>query len=184
MEEALARRDKISSHDGPPCSALTRRARRLAAACGRAAAAVSPGTLDIHQIGTGQGNSALSILPDGTTMLLDAGDNSDSRSSGRVHPPPDSSRTPLTGSSATSAAWSRTNRLWLSITSSSPIFTRTTWVTRLPRQRLQSLVPTNSQASRKWARAFQSGVFSTAAGRITHILSRCEAALSRTIAPF
>ncbi len=32
-----------------------------------------PGTLDIHQISTGRGNSALFILPDGTTMLVDAG---------------------------------------------------------------------------------------------------------------
>jgi len=34
----------------------------------------SPGTLDIHQISTGRGNSALLILPDGTSMLVDAGD--------------------------------------------------------------------------------------------------------------
>ena len=34
----------------------------------------SPGTLDIHQIATGRGNSALTIFPDGTTMLVDAGD--------------------------------------------------------------------------------------------------------------
>jgi hypothetical protein len=33
-----------------------------------------PGMLDIHQISTGQGNSAFFIFPDGTTMLLDAGD--------------------------------------------------------------------------------------------------------------
>ena len=33
-----------------------------------------PGTLDIHQISTGRGNSALFILPDGTTMLVDAGE--------------------------------------------------------------------------------------------------------------
>ncbi len=31
------------------------------------------GQLDIHQINTGTGNAALLILPDGTTMLLDAG---------------------------------------------------------------------------------------------------------------
>jgi beta-lactamase superfamily II metal-dependent hydrolase len=31
------------------------------------------GTLDIHQLSTGRGNSALLVLPDGTTLLLDAG---------------------------------------------------------------------------------------------------------------
>ena len=31
------------------------------------------GTLDIHQISTGEGNAALIVLPDGTTMLVDAG---------------------------------------------------------------------------------------------------------------
>jgi beta-lactamase superfamily II metal-dependent hydrolase len=34
----------------------------------------TPGTLDIHQINTGRGNAALLIFPDGTSMLLDAGD--------------------------------------------------------------------------------------------------------------
>jgi len=33
----------------------------------------SRGTLDIHQISTGRGNAALVIMPDGTTMLIDAG---------------------------------------------------------------------------------------------------------------
>src|SRR5438105_463406 len=33
----------------------------------------SEGTLEIHQISTGRGNSAFLILPDGTTMLVDAG---------------------------------------------------------------------------------------------------------------
>jgi beta-lactamase superfamily II metal-dependent hydrolase len=31
------------------------------------------GTLDIHQISTGQGNSAFAVMPDGTTLLIDAG---------------------------------------------------------------------------------------------------------------
>lgn len=34
----------------------------------------TPGTLDIHQINTGRGNSALLIFPDGASMLVDAGD--------------------------------------------------------------------------------------------------------------
>ena len=34
----------------------------------------TPGNLDIHQINTGRGNSALLIFPDGTSMLVDAGD--------------------------------------------------------------------------------------------------------------
>lgn len=35
------------------------------------------GTLDIHQIVTGRGNSAFMMFPDGTTLLLDAGDAGD-----------------------------------------------------------------------------------------------------------
>jgi beta-lactamase superfamily II metal-dependent hydrolase len=33
----------------------------------------TPGTLDIHQINTGRGNAAFVMLPDGTTLLIDAG---------------------------------------------------------------------------------------------------------------
>ncbi len=33
-----------------------------------------PGTMDIHQISTGRGNSGLYIFPDGTTLLVDAGE--------------------------------------------------------------------------------------------------------------
>jgi len=33
-----------------------------------------PGTLDIHQISTGRGNAGLYIFPDGTTLLVDAGE--------------------------------------------------------------------------------------------------------------
>lgn len=36
-----------------------------------------PGMLDIHHINTGRGDAAFSILPDGTTLLIDAGDMSD-----------------------------------------------------------------------------------------------------------
>lgn len=35
----------------------------------------TPGTLDIHQIVTGRGNAAFIRYPDGTSMLLDAGDS-------------------------------------------------------------------------------------------------------------
>ncbi|MDL2265252.1 MBL fold metallo-hydrolase [Parabacteroides sp. OttesenSCG-928-G07] len=35
------------------------------------------GILDIHQIATGRGNAAFLMLPDGTTMLIDAGDLGD-----------------------------------------------------------------------------------------------------------
>lgn len=33
----------------------------------------TPGTLDFHQISTGEGNAALAVFPDGTTLLVDAG---------------------------------------------------------------------------------------------------------------
>jgi len=34
----------------------------------------TPGTLEIHQISTGRGNAGLYVFPDGTTMLVDAGE--------------------------------------------------------------------------------------------------------------
>lgn len=52
----------------------------------------TPGALDIHQISTGRGNSSLFIFPDGTTMLLDAGEQTNS-SPRYVSPRPDASRT-------------------------------------------------------------------------------------------
>lgn len=52
----------------------------------------TPGTLDIHQISTGRGNSALFILPDGTTLLVDAGAAGDGLP--ETDPHPDASRTP------------------------------------------------------------------------------------------
>ena len=53
----------------------------------------TPGTLDIHQINTGLGNAAFLMLPDGTTMLIDAGHrlNVPPRS---TPPKPNASRTP------------------------------------------------------------------------------------------
>jgi beta-lactamase superfamily II metal-dependent hydrolase len=36
-----------------------------------------PGCLDIHHISTGRGNSIFCIMPDGTTLLIDAGDMSE-----------------------------------------------------------------------------------------------------------
>jgi hypothetical protein len=53
----------------------------------------TPGTLDIHQISTGRGNSALFIFPDGTTMLVDAGAQAGANPRW-VAPRPDDSRTP------------------------------------------------------------------------------------------
>ncbi len=37
-------------------------------------AAWQPGMLDIHQISSGRGNAGLYVLPDGTTLLVDAGE--------------------------------------------------------------------------------------------------------------
>jgi len=53
----------------------------------------TPGTLDIHQIDTGRGNAALLILPDGTSLLLDAGDGGNPPPRG-TPPRPDGSRSP------------------------------------------------------------------------------------------
>ena len=64
-----------------------------AQAVGEVLPAWTPGTLDIHQISTGRGNAAFFILPDGTTMLVDAGELGGNRSRPRLAPPrPDDSR--------------------------------------------------------------------------------------------
>jgi beta-lactamase superfamily II metal-dependent hydrolase len=51
----------------------------------------SAGMLDIHQIVTGRGNSALTIFPDGTTLLFDAGDAGEQA---YAEQRPDASKTP------------------------------------------------------------------------------------------
>src|SRR5688572_30580670 len=53
----------------------------------------TPGTLDIHQINTGRGNAAIAILPDGTTLMIDAGNGGNLPPRG-TPPKPDGSRTP------------------------------------------------------------------------------------------
>ena len=52
----------------------------------------TPGTLDIHHISTGRGNSTLFVLPDGTTLLIDAGAAGDGIP--ETDPHPDASRAP------------------------------------------------------------------------------------------
>jgi len=52
-----------------------------------------PGLLDIHHINTGRGNSALAILPDGTSLLIDAG-AATGQSPALNAPRPDASRRP------------------------------------------------------------------------------------------
>src|SRR5580698_6754352 len=52
----------------------------------------TPGVLEIHQIATGRGNAALFILPDGTTLLVDAGAAGDGIP--ETDPHPDATRTP------------------------------------------------------------------------------------------
>jgi beta-lactamase superfamily II metal-dependent hydrolase len=49
------------------------------------------GTLDIHQIATGRGNANFMMLPDGTTLLVDAGDQGEVEFASQR---PDSTRTP------------------------------------------------------------------------------------------
>jgi hypothetical protein len=49
-------------------------AARAEDAVGKPISSWQPGTLDIHQISTGRGNAGLYILPDGTTLLVDAGE--------------------------------------------------------------------------------------------------------------
>jgi len=67
-------------------------------ACGAFAAndALPPwteGTLDIHQISTGRGNAAFLMLPDGTTLLVDAGAAGDGTAIPDTEPRPNASRT-------------------------------------------------------------------------------------------
>lgn len=52
-----------------------------------------PGMLDIHHISTGRGNSALMVMPDGTTMLIDAG-ALNRNTPYVIDPKPDGSRRP------------------------------------------------------------------------------------------
>jgi beta-lactamase superfamily II metal-dependent hydrolase len=52
-----------------------------------------PGMLDIHHISTGRGNSSFLILPDGTTMMVDAGAIY-GRTEYLIAPKPDGSRRP------------------------------------------------------------------------------------------
>jgi len=52
-----------------------------------------PGTLEIHHISTGRGNSSLMIFPDGTTMMVDAG-ALNRNTPYVVAPKPDGSRRP------------------------------------------------------------------------------------------
>jgi len=51
------------------------------------------GTLDIHQIATGRGNSAFLRFPDGTTLLVDAGAVGDGAKIADTEPRPDATRT-------------------------------------------------------------------------------------------
>ena len=69
-----------------------------AAVVGEPLPAWREGVLDLHHINTGRGNAAFFVLPDGTTMLFDAGelDPTDPRTTSRRNTPerPDSSRHP------------------------------------------------------------------------------------------
>ena len=54
----------------------------------------TPGTLDIHQINTGRGDSTYLILPDGTTLLIDAGDGGPGGPPRQTAARPNTSRAP------------------------------------------------------------------------------------------
>jgi beta-lactamase superfamily II metal-dependent hydrolase len=62
------------------------------AAVGAVLPAWQPGQLDIHQISTGRGNSAFMVMPDGTTLLFDAGAAGDGVPF--TDPRPNATRTP------------------------------------------------------------------------------------------
>src|SRR5262245_62150753 len=78
---------------GLVASALLGPADTRGEAIGAALLPWSPGTLDIHHINTGRGNATLLVLPDGTTLLVDAGDGGNPPPRG-TPPRPDGSRTP------------------------------------------------------------------------------------------
>jgi hypothetical protein len=61
-----------TGHDGRAAVAI-QIADQHADRVGQSIAPWSPGTMDIHQISTGRGNAALVVMPDGTTLLVDAG---------------------------------------------------------------------------------------------------------------
>src|SRR6202000_1482516 len=58
----------LAAFEGPAARLL-----RAAMPAFKVLPAWKPGVLEIHQIATNRGNSALLILPDGTTMMVDAG---------------------------------------------------------------------------------------------------------------
>ena len=60
---------------------------------GEALSAWEEGYMDIHHINTGCGECAYLILPDGTTMLIDAGENK-AGNPRHVPPKPNAGRTP------------------------------------------------------------------------------------------
>lgn len=62
------------------------------AVVGQALPGWTRGGLDIHQISTGKGNSSFLVFPDGTTLLVDAGDAMDAVPETAAHP--NNSRTP------------------------------------------------------------------------------------------
>ena len=62
------------------------------------------GYMDIHHINTGCGECAYIILPDGTTMLIDAGENK-AGNPRHVLPKPNAGRTQVNGSLIISKRW-------------------------------------------------------------------------------
>ena len=73
--------------------AITTLTTRAEDVVGQPIAPWQPGMLDIHQISTGRGNAGLYILPDGTTLLVDAGEQIGQRPN-YTPPRPDGTRSP------------------------------------------------------------------------------------------
>lgn len=108
------------------------------------------GTLDIHQIATGRGNAAFTIFPDGTTMLVDAGDAGDVPGADAR---PDATRTPAQWITAYVKQMMEGREARIDY-ASSRIFIPITWGESTAPNHDRDFGTTVSAASRRWPRRF------------------------------